>query len=85
MKKLDPKMLTARDRADQLAISSAIKQSIRKAESAAVVENAIRWCSNIIVELNSVHGPNLSKEHRETLHELSLTIQRFSTSTIRSH
>lgn len=57
---------------------------MKKAESAAVVENAIRWCSNIIVEVHSSHGPNLTKAQYETLKELSLMIQKASTA-IRKH
>ena len=69
---------------ETVAVSRAIQQSIRRAESAAVVENTVRWCSNILVEVNSIHGPNLPKEAHEALRELATAIQRASAS-IRKH
>lgn len=58
-----------------ISSSAAEARSHRKTEARAVVENAIRWCCNIIVEVQNNHTEHLTVESKKKLRELATLIQ----------
>lgn len=52
---------------DMLAVAAAIKKGHRQTEAAVLVENALRWCGNILTEVGGNHGEHVDKDTREAL------------------